>query len=332
MSESNGPTITVRLPRPATITRRVLWIYAAVIGAFHLALPLAFLPDMFSWIGLVLLLPGNYIFGSLGINLAYHRLLTHRSVELPRWLERLFTLFGVCSLEGSPLRWVTIHRMHHQHSDEQEDPHSPLVTFLWGHMSWLFISNSLLERSSTYERYAPDLLADPFQRWLHRRYRWVWVYVAHAGLLGLVCLVAAKLLADSADEVLRWTTSLFLWTVAVRTVYVWHITWLVNSASHLWGYQNYVTRDGSRNNWLVALLTNGEGWHNNHHAAPTGAAHGHRWWEIDLTYWTILALKRVGLARKVVPVRVPSAMLPGKQSDDANEVTDAGPAQVTRSV
>jgi stearoyl-CoA desaturase (delta-9 desaturase) len=319
MSTLKASSTTVPLAHPTTITPRVLWIYLGVIGAFHLLVPLALLPGMFSWAGVLLLLPGNYLFGSLGINLGYHRLLTHRSVEFPRWLERLFTLLGVCSLEGSPLRWVTVHRMHHHHSDEQEDPHSPLVTFLWGHMGWLFIRNRSLEDSSTYERYAPDLLADRFQRWVHRRYRWLWIYIAHMGLFLVLCLGIGNLLADSPAEMLQWTTSLFLWTVVVRTVYVWHITWLVNSASHLWGYQNYVTRDGSRNNWLVALLTNGEGWHNNHHAAPTAAAHGHRWWEIDATYWTIVALQWMGLARKVVPVRVPKAMLPGGHADGVCE-------------
>ena len=143
---------------------------------------------MFSWVGLLLLLPGNYVFGSLGVNLAYHRILTHRSLEVPRWLERVFTIFGVCSLQGSPLRWVTTHRIHHQYSDEQEDPHSPLVTFLWGHMSWLFIINTSLEKLSTYERYSRDLIDDPFQRWLHRNYHWLWVYAAHALAFAVLCL------------------------------------------------------------------------------------------------------------------------------------------------
>ncbi|MGL5094235.1 MAG: fatty acid desaturase, partial [Planctomycetia bacterium] len=98
----------------------------------------------------------------------------------------------------------------------------------------------------------------------------------------------------------------FLWGVVVRTVYVWHITWLVNSASHRWGYRNYSTGDQSRNNWWVAALTNGEGWHNNHHAAPRSAAHGHRWWEIDLTYSFIRLLELVGLAKQVSPIQVPS--------------------------
>lgn len=309
-----------RLEKPDTVAgNRVMWPYLLVIGSFHLLLPLAFVPGFFSWWYLLLLIPGNYIFGSLGINLAYHRILTHRSLEVPKWMERMYTLFGVCSLQGSPLRWVTIHRVHHQHSDEKEDPHSPFVTFLWGHMNWLFVINTQLERLSTYERYSPDLLADPFQRWLHRAYMWLWVYIAHAVLLGLLFLGISFLVTDTTTDALWLAGGLYLWGVVVRTVYVWHITWLVNSASHYWGYRNYNTHDHSTNNWVVAFLTNGEGWHNNHHAAPRAAAHGHRWWEIDLTYTTIVVLSWVGLAWKVVPIKVPKSFLPGGGEPESTE-------------
>ena len=128
-------------------------------------------------------------------------------------------------------------------------------------------------------------------------------------------------MAGEFEQAVQITVQAFVWGIVVRTVYVWHITWLVNSASHRWGYRNYETSDKSRNNWLVALLTNGEGWHNNHHAAPSAAAHGHRWWEIDLTYWTIVALKWVGLAWKVVPVKVPKALLPDGQVSKSNAVS-----------
>ncbi|MFO0876005.1 MAG: fatty acid desaturase [Gemmataceae bacterium] len=303
---------TLELPSGAT-RGRIFWEYLVVIAGFHLIMPLAFLPGLFSWWYLLLLIPGNYFFGSLGINLAYHRLLTHRSLEVPRWLEYLLTLLGVCSLQGSPIRWVTVHRMHHQHSDEQEDPHSPFVTFLWGHMNWLFTVNSQLEKLSTYERYAPDLLEDPFQRWLHRRYMWLTIYIVHAVLLAGVCYGISYAVAEAAWDAYLLGTGLFLWSVVVRTVYVWHITWLVNSAAHFWGYRNYGTQDHSTNNFVVAFLTNGEGWHNNHHATPRAAAHGHRWWEIDLTYTTIVVMSWVGLAKKVVPIRVPKVLQPGAQ-------------------
>ncbi len=311
---------------PAAAKKRIFWPYLLVIGGFHLLLPLAFLPGLFNPWYILLLIPGNYIFGSLGINLAYHRILTHRSLETPRWLERLLTILGVCSLQGSPLRWVTTHRIHHQYSDEQEDPHSPFVTFLWGHMNWLFIINDQMERLSTYERYAPDLLEDPFQRWLHRRYNWLWVYIVHAVLLAGLAYLVGYFVADSLWDAYLIGTGLFLWGVLVRTIYVWHITWFVNSASHYFGYRNYNTQDHSTNCWWVALLTNGEGWHNNHHAAPRAAAHGHRWWEIDLTYTTIVVMTWLGLAWKVVPIKVPKSFLPNAAPEELAEEPHEQPA------
>ena len=118
------------LQRPVSVVdRKFFWSYLGVFIAFHLLLPLALIPNLFTWTGVVLVFVGNYVFGSLGINIGYHRLLTHRSFRCPKWLEHSFALLGVCSLQDSPGRWVAIHRMHHQHSDKQPDPHSPLVSF-----------------------------------------------------------------------------------------------------------------------------------------------------------------------------------------------------------
>ena len=272
----------------------------------HLLAVVAFLPGFFVWWGIPVILIGNCIFGSFGINLGYHRLLTHTSVKMPRWLERLSVLCGVCSLEGSPLWWVATHRMHHQHSDEPGDPHSPVGDFYWGHMQWIYTEDPRRYSLGMYDKYAPDLMSDRFLRWLHRRDHWVYVYMIHALLIGIIGNAIGWLVYGWNEEALWLGAQIFLWAVAVRTVYVWHITWLVNSASHRWGYQNYRTGDHSRNNWVVALLTNGEGWHNNHHASPRAAAHGHRWWEIDLTYTFVRVLSVVGLAKEIVPVKVPS--------------------------
>ena len=117
-----------------------------------------------------LALAGTYVFGTLGINLCYHRLLTHRSFDCPKWLEHCFAILGVCCLQDTPARWVGVHRMHHQHSDEPDDPHSPLVTFLWGHVGWLLVPNHELSRMELYERYAKDLLRDRFYLKLERRF------------------------------------------------------------------------------------------------------------------------------------------------------------------
>src|SRR5437764_1105172 len=150
------------IARPADADRgRILWPYVLGFGAFHLLLPLAFVPWLFSWTGLVLVPLGNYLFCSLGIGAGFHRLLTHRSFRCPRWVEHTFAVLGVCSLQDSPARWVMIHRLHHQHSDRQPDPHSPLVSWFWGHMGWLLVENRALSRLAPCERYARDMLPDP---------------------------------------------------------------------------------------------------------------------------------------------------------------------------
>ena len=124
-----------RLPLPAAVDRtRVVWSYAITVGVYHLVALLAVLPWFFSWTGLILGAVGIFVFGSLGINLGYHRLLTHRGLVCPKWLERGFAILGICCMQDTPARWVAVHRRHHQFSDRQDDPHSPLVNFLWGHV------------------------------------------------------------------------------------------------------------------------------------------------------------------------------------------------------
>jgi stearoyl-CoA desaturase (delta-9 desaturase) len=205
-----------------------------------------------------------------------------------------------------PGRCQMIHRMHHQHSDRQPDPHSPLVTWFWGHMGWLLVENRALSRLDTYERYARDLLRDPFYLRLERGHFWVWVYVAHALLFYLVGLAAGWLAGEGWEDGVRFGLSVLLYGVVYRTLFSWHVTWGVNSVAHLWGYRNYATDENSRNNWLFALATNGDGWHNNHHAQPRCCAHGfHRWWELDMTYLTLLSLRAVGLVWDMVPPRRP---------------------------
>jgi sn-2 palmitoyl-lipid 9-desaturase len=294
-----------RLPLPNTVRRHeILWPYVISITLIHLLALLAFVPWLFSWTGVVLALCGLYVFGTLGINLCYHRLLTHRSLTCPCWLERFFAVLGVCCLQDTPGRWVAIHRFHHQHSDEQPDPHSPLVTFLWGHFGWLMVKNEEINKISTYERYARDVLRDPFYFRLEKNLLWAWIYLAHGTLFFLAGLVAGVLMDGTFEAGAQFGLSLLVWGVFVRTVAVWHITWSVNSVTHMWGYRNYETGENSRNNWFVALVSNGEGWHNNHHADQRSAAHGHRWWEFDVTYLTIRVLGLLGLAREIVPISV----------------------------
>jgi stearoyl-CoA desaturase (delta-9 desaturase) len=291
------------IPRPDTAQRgRVIWPYAAAVVVYHLLLPLAFVPWLFSWTGLLLIPLGNYIFCSLGIGAGYHRLLTHRSYRCPKWLEHTLAVLGVCSLQDAPARWVMIHRLHHQKADQQGDPHSPLVSLFWGHVGWVLVENRQLSRAATYERYARDILQDPFYLRLERGHTWVWLYIAHVWLFYLIGFAIGWATTGALLGGVQFGASLLLYGVVYRTIYAWHVTWAVNSLCHLWGYRNYETDENSRNNWLFALATNGDGWHNNHHAYPRSAAHGfHRWWELDVTYLTLRCLQVMGLVWDLIP-------------------------------
>lgn len=306
----------VGLDRPATVTNgRVVWSYVVGVGAYHTLALLALLPWFFSWTGVAAAILGLYVFGTLGINLCFHRLLTHRSFECPAWLEHTFAVLGVCCMQDSPARWVIAHRIHHQHSDEQPDPHSPLVNFLWGHMGWLFFENHATTSVGACDRYARDILRDPFYRRFERNMFWLWVNVAQAGLFYLAGFAIGSLWTHTLAGGAQLGASLLVWGVFVRTVAVWHITWSVNSLTHIWGYRTYETGENSRNNWFVALISNGEGWHNNHHADQRSAAHGHEWWEVDITYLTIRLLMLVGLARNCIGPN--QRLLDGATVDDA---------------
>ncbi len=292
------------LERPSeTQPIRIAWGHAIGIGSLHLLALLALVPWFFSWTGVALVVAGILSFHWFGINVGYHRLLTHRGFACPKWLERVFALLGVCCLEDSPARWVAIHRMHHQHSDEQPDPHTPLADFFWAHMGWLLVRHRRHSQYLHYEHYARDLLRDPFYVRLETSLLWLWVYIGHALLFFVVGLAIAWPLTGSYWEGVQFGMSLLVWGVFVRTVVAWHNTWWVNSVTHIWGYRNYDTNDNSRNNWLVALLCHGEGWHNNHHADQRSAKHGHKWWEFDTSWLAIRAMERVGLAWDVVRPR-----------------------------
>lgn len=298
---SAGTTRVDRLLPPGTVNfGKISWLYGVGVIGYHLVALLALLPWFFSWTGVVLALAGCYVFGTLGINLCYHRLLAHRGLALPKWLEHGFALLGVCCLQDTPARWVAVHRRHHQHADEREDPHSPLAGFFWGHMGWLLVENADLRRLGIYERYAKDLLADGFYRGLERNARWMQIVVLSWLVFFLVGFLVELALGGTLLEAVQFGASLLLWGVFLRTVLVWHITWSVNSVTHLWGYRSYATDEASRNNVILGILSNGEGWHNNHHADSRSARHGHLWWELDVTYLTIRLLGTLGLARAIV--------------------------------
>ena len=167
-----------RIPWPATAVdpKLVRWRYASRIPLIHLLACLAFIPWFFSWPGVVLAVLGLYVFGTLGINLCYHRLLTHQGLTTPKWLEHFFAVLGVCTMQDTPACWISMHRIHHKYSDHRPDPHSPLVNFLWGHCGWLMYQNRDFANVNCYQRYTRDILRDPFYMKLERNENWLRIY------------------------------------------------------------------------------------------------------------------------------------------------------------
>lgn len=276
---------TTTAARP--VERQLAWAPILYMAALHVGALLAFVPAYFSWSGVALCFLLHWLTGGIGICLVYHRLLTHRSFALrPKWLEYPLTILGAMASEGGPIGWVADHRRHHAYSDEENDTHSPLQGFLWAHMLWFMVSDEDSRHGEPYyKRWAPDLYRDPVQRWLDRYF-----IIFPLGLFAALYLIGSRYGLG-----MSW----LVWGGFVRTIFVLHTTWLVNSASHVWGYRTHATRDQSTNLWWVAALTYGEGWHNNHHAFQTSARHGLNWWEIDPTYLTIKLLSFLGLADNI---------------------------------
>ena len=246
------------------------------IGGMHIGAIAA--PFYFTWgaVGSAAFL--WWLTGAVGICLCYHRLLTHRSFKTWKVIEYAMTYLACTTWQGGPIEWVGTHRLHHKHSETENDPHSPRHGFNWAHILWC-----LKKPDPGYNpRYAAgDLAKDPVMRFFDKWHGWTQIPLG---------------VALYAIGGLPWV----LWGVCFRVVFVYHATWFVNSAAHTWGYRNFQTDDDSRNNWWVALLSFGEGWHNNHHAVQRSAKHGMRWWEFDVTYVTIRAMSLVGLAWDIV--------------------------------
>jgi len=248
-------------------------------------------PFTFTWPGLIAFVVMSFVTGCLGITLCYHRLLSHRSFKTHKIVKYFLMLCGTLSLEGDPAWWAATHRIHHMESDQELDPHSPRVSFAWAHMLWLLYDDGRAADPNILNRFIPDLADDPWAKFLAKNFGWV-----NLGFLGALFGLGYWMGG------LHMALSLAVWGGFLRVVYVWHITWLINSITHMFGYRNYQTRDDSRNIWWVAILSFGEGWHNNHHANPSAARSGHRWWEFDLTYCLIKMMQLTGLAWKVHPV------------------------------
>ena len=256
----------------------VVWTTMIAFSVFHLMSIWALF--YFSWTNLLVAAALYWMSLSWGIGMGYHRLLTHRAYKVPKFIEYFVTVWGTLTLEGGPIFWVATHRVHHQHSDQHGDPHTPRDGAWWAHIGWMLFGEAMHSNTAMLSKYAPDLAKDKFHTWLSK-----W-HILPIVTLGLILWAVGG-----------W--GMVLWGVFFRVTMGLHATWLVNSATHLWGQRRFETRDMSRNNWWVALLTFGEGWHNNHHAHPASARHGLAWYEFDLTWLTIKLLEKAGLATRV---------------------------------
>jgi stearoyl-CoA desaturase (delta-9 desaturase) len=265
---------------------KINWLTCIVLVVFHVLAVTALF--QFTWTNLIVAGVLYWVAVGLGISMGYHRLHTHRGFKTTRLFEYFLAICGTLTLEGGPIFWVAVHRQHHQHSDQPADPHTPRVSPFWSHLGWVIFGEANHNNTAIMSRYAPDLGRDRFYQWLST-YHWVPLTT-----LGLTLLAVGG-----------WP--LVNWAIFLRVVVGLHATWLVNSATHLWGRRRFATKDDSKNSWWVALLTFGEGWHNNHHAHPVSARHGLAWYEFDPTWIELKLLRAIGLVWDVKFARVSQA-------------------------
>ncbi len=283
---------------PLPLTQKWMTFALVVLPLVGLGAGIALLwQSPFHWVHLALLV-GFYMASGLAITIGYHRLFTHRAFRAGPKMTYLIGALASMAVQGPVIEWAAIHRRHHQHSDDDNDPHSPhlhgtgirsvFLGFWHAHMGWLFTPNA-----KGLARYVPDLLKDPAIVLVNRHYP-LWIV---AGLLAPAAI-------GGVVTMTWWGVLLGLvWGGLIRLAVVHHITWSVNSVCHIWGSRTYRSNDESRNNPIFGVLAFGEGWHNNHHAFPASARHGLAWWQFDLSYILIRMMERLGL---VSDVKVPS--------------------------
>jgi len=276
----------IRMGKAASVGEGLNWLTLTTVALFHVGALAAFF--FFTWQRLAVMAVLYVLAINVGIGMCYHRLLTHRGYQTPKWVEYLMTICATLSLEGGPIFWVSTHRVHHQFSDQEGDPHTPREGGWWAHTGWMLFGNALHAQTAVLARYVPDLSRDRFHVWLSK-YHWIPLTASGVALFALGWLTGG----------VKNAIGMVLWGVVLRVTLGLHATWLVNSATHLWGSRRFETHDDSRNSWWVALLTGGEGWHNNHHAHPVSARHGLKWYEFDPNFWGIWLLSKIGLARKI---------------------------------
>ena len=234
-----------------------------------------------------------YLIRAFALTAFYHRYFSHRAFKTSRVAQFAGALVGVLAMQKGPLWWAAHHRHHHKESDEHDDVHSPVAEgFFWSHIGWIVAKRNSDVRNDL----IPDWLAFPELKWLEK-------YSLGIGFAFGICLFAFGQWLDLVAPALRAAgPSLLVWVFFVSTVSLYHATYAVNSIAHLFGSRQFNTNDNSRNNFVVALLTLGEGWHNNHHRYQSSARQGFLWWQIDVTYYVLLLLRNVGLVWDLRPV------------------------------
>jgi stearoyl-CoA desaturase (delta-9 desaturase) len=301
VSEATGPLTDVPkslVDAPLSMAEKVTMLCAVVLPIVGLIAGIVLLWEWgITWTHLGLFI-GMYTVTAMGVTVGYHRLFTHASFQTPKFMRVFFAICGSMAVQGPLLTWVAVHRKHHQHSDADDDPHSPhafgsgvigLLKGMWhAHVGWLFAP-----KPEGLTKYVKDLIQDRALLTVDRLFA-IWVF---GGLL-IPALIGGLV-------TMTWTGALLglIWGGLVRVFAVHHVTWSINSVCHVWGTRPFRSHDHSTNNLVFALLGFGEGWHNNHHAFPTSAKHGLAWWQIDMSYLFIRMLSLVGLARNV---RVPA--------------------------
>lgn len=269
---------------------RIEWIRCIPFLLMHMGCLAVFWVG-WSWtaVAIALITLFTRVFGLTGF---YHRYFSHRAFKTSRWFQLVGAVLGAAAVQRGPLWWAAHHRTHHRDTDTERDPHSPvLYGFFWSHMAWFMTR----ENVSTNERLVRDWLKFPELRFLDR-YELVVPTLLLLSLLGL-----GAGLAFWAPDLETSMLQVLVWGFFVSTVVLYHVTFAVNSVAHCWGSRPFVTNDESRNNFLLALVTFGEGWHNNHHHYPTSARQGFRWWQIDITYYILVMLSWLGLVWSLKP-------------------------------
>lgn len=289
---------------------KINWGIVSFFTVYHVLAALALF--YVTQTALITFLVMYFITGCLGITMGFHRYFTHRAFKANKFLERLLAISGTLSLQGSILMWVGHHRMHHAGSDTERDPHNANRGFWYSHIGWMMLSNPTFDDQAKLRKFSRDITSDPFLMWLCKP----------SVMIGFQVVLALLFYALGGMPAV-------LWGIFFRTIFLYHATWFVNSAAHIWGYKNFASNDRATNNWWVALLSWGEGWHNNHHVYGDSVRSGYKFWEFDITYLVIRVCKFLGWAwdlKYVMPNQGPHSFVNESIDDSSAKIAEVAMA------